>query len=636
MNNKPQRSRAYKIANIIGFVLLFLIVIGVGGYFVSMSKRNSSLEIAVFKGPISGATVNVYILNDNGEKGDLIKGPLTSDASGNVTVDLPANLPKRLLIESSGGSYKNEANGNTIQLKNSDTLIAVLPANAKVAAVTPFTYMATTLTKALIQGGALPDEAVISANEIIAKQYGVRSILDTLPVDASNESSAAQGSPEAKQYGLLLAGFAQLAKNLNVRSADLANAFAKDWSDGKADGAEDGKPITISGGGKLGEDSSKGLSDAAKQFAESNKNFTGIGEGGVSFNNSVPTTIGLRITGASLPTWVSGKKGSYGLEAKGGSLPFVWSVISGALLDGFSLSKDGIISGIYTLPSGVTKKISAPFMVEVKDAAGKTQSTTLSITIVPEAPTISVTNPPTLTVGQSYDIIVATAQGGMPPYIFGSEIASGPLPMGMNISINGDNGYLVGTPKAKGHFSFNICVMDSANTERCKAIAFDVEEKEVATPTSTPTPETQTKWEGAYRGTCTLASSDIPSEIAAEEPGICDPGDKQIYCPPYFFTVTDDYIWNKGAHRRSISDYTKSVGGDIDSSGVTTIQEAESYNDTTSDWSLQFYLSGGEKYVKGTFTHTFSCSWFSIEQGISWTRRCSCIYSLSGGPATAR
>ncbi len=508
--NKPQHSRAYKISNIIGFVLFFLVIIGVIFYFVSIlnSNSSSSLTIAVFKGPVSGATVNIYTLNDSGEKGDLIKGPLTSDASGNVTADLPANLPKRLIIESSGGSYKSESTGQTVQLKNSDTLTAVLPASTKTAAITPFTHMAVSLAKSLIQGGASPDEAVISANETIAKQYGVRSVLDTLPVDASNEN-ASQGNSEAKQYGLLLAGFAQLAKNLGVRSADLANAFAKDWSDGKADGTEDGQPITISNGGALGSASSKGLADAEKQFAESNKNYAGINEGGTSLNNPVATPVGLRIVGASLPAWVSGKHGSYALEAKGGSLPLVWSVVSGVLPDGFSLSKDGILSGVYTLPSGVTKKIFPQLTLEVKDQNGKTQSITLSITVAPETPKITTYNPPTLTVGQSYDEVIAQATGGLLPYTFQREASSGPMPMGMQITTNG---HLTGSPKAKGNFSFRVCVVDGADTEKCGSISLTVEqgqEEPAAAAPAAPAKNQPETWQGTITtsGRCECSSA---------------------------------------------------------------------------------------------------------------------------------
>lgn len=642
-NSKSGKSKIVWIVALFVFLVgLILMVVGGYNYFTQVKQEPSSfpssLEVVVTKGPISGAEVSVYELNVNGEKGDLIKGPLTSDVSGNVSFDLPANLPKRLFIESRGGSYKSEGTGQTVQLKDTDTLTAVLPAGTKTAAVTPFTHMAAALVKTKIQGGTSPDEAVISANQEVAKRYGLKSILETIP--------ASEGTSEERQYGLLLAGFATIAKNLGVRSIDLSQALAEDWSDGITDGKENSKAIGITNGPALGSSASpSGLSQAADQFAKSGKAYGSKEASVVVSPKPAPAPAAdFRITTTALPAWVSGKQGSYTITAEGGSLPLNWSVKSGSLPDGFTLSKDGVISGAFSLPQGVTKKIFPQFTAEAKDQTGKTQSITLSVTVVPEAPQITTYNPPTLTVGESYDEVVATANGGMPPYTFSREASSGPMPMGMQITSSGSDAHLTGSPKAKGNFSFRVCVADSASTEKCGSVMFAVKEEGIAAPAPAPapapatTPETPTtggKWDGAYRGVCTVISSDIPSELAAEEPQMCDDR-RRIYCPPYFFTVMDDYIWAKGVHRSDTSNYTKLVGGDIDSSGMTTIQEAENWNNTTSDWSLQFYLSGGEKYVKGTFTNTFECGWFSIEQRISWMRRCSCTYSLSGGPATGR
>lgn len=467
-------------------ILAGLVLLGIWSYHLIIPK-SSSLAVTVFKGPVSEASVSIYELDANGGKGDLIKGPLTSDASGNVNFDLPANLPKRLFIESKGGFYKSEATGQQVQLKDADALTAVLGAGTKTAAVTPFTHMAAVLAQAKIQSGVAPDEAVISANEAIAKQYGLKSILDIAPVDATN-SNTAQATFDQRQYGLLLAGFAQLAKNLDVRSIDLANAFAKDWSDGMLDGKENGNPITITNGPKLSSAGINGLNDATGQFAKSEKNYTSLRESSVSLN-PVLEKIGLRIITTTLPSWVSGRQGSFTVTATGGSLPLIWSVKSGSLPEGFALSKDGIISGAYTLTGGVTKKIFPQFTLEVKDQQGQTQSVTLSITVTPEAPKITTANPPTLTVGQSYDEVIATASGGMPPYNFEREASSGPMPMGMQIT---SNGHLTGSPKAKGNFSFRVCVVDSASTEKCGSVAFAVKEKEVAAPTPAPTPPAPT------------------------------------------------------------------------------------------------------------------------------------------------
>ena len=620
-------------------VLAGLVLLGIGAYRYII-QMSSSLIVTVAKGPVSGANVNIYELDANGGKGNLITGPLISDASGNVNFDLPPNLPKRLFIESKGGFYKSEATGQQVQLKDTDALTAVLPAGTETAAVTPFTHMAAALIQSKIQSGTAPDDAVISANVAVAKQYGLKSIFDTAPSDATN-SNASQATSEEKQYGLLLGGFTQLSKNLGVRSIDLANALAKDWSDGLVDGKENGNPITISNGPTLGSAGINGLNEATNQFAKSEKNYTSLKESSISLN-PVLEKISLRVITTSLPAWISGKQSSFAAKAKGGSLPLSWSVKSGSLPEEFSLSKDGIISGAYTLSGGVTKKIFPQFTLEVKDQQGQTQSVTLSVIVAPEVPKITTINPPTLIVDQSYEIIIATANGGLPPYTFQREAVSGPMPMGMQITSSGNNAVLSGLPQAKGSFSFRICVIDSASVEKCGGVAFSVKDKEVAAPAPAPTtvtPTTAGKWRGYYNlKECYVSNSQHPSDMPAEDIPTCP---THIYCGfasnavSVTYTYENEYILDMGAHTLNKSSWTQETGGDIDSSDATTIQEAgggagsgtSSYTDT---WKLQFYLSGGEKYVKGTYAHVRTCAYY-VNTIYKWGD-CSCDYSYLGGP----
>jgi len=546
-----------------------------------INQQPLSLTVTVFKGPVSGATVNIYTLNNNGQKGDLIKGPFTSDASGVVNFDLPSNPPKRFFIESKGGSYQSEATGQRVQLKDSDVLTAVLTAGTKTAAVTPFTHMAAALAQAKIQGGEAPDSAVISANFAVAQQYGLATILYIAPVDATIEESS-QASSEEKQYGLLLAGFAQLAKNLNVRSVDLANALAKDWSDGTVDGKQNNNSVVIVGGPALGNAGTDGLNNAKDQFAKSGKAFS-TKEATATVNPpSTKTSLEFTITTTALPNWVSGQTGSYTVIATGGSQPFKWSIKGGSLPPGFTLSQDGIISGTFTLSSDMTKKIFPPFTLEVKDQRGKTQTVTLSLTVAQELPTISVINPPTLTVGQSYEELIAMANGGMPPYQFGNEVTSGPIPMGMQIIAVGNKAYLTGSPKARGNFYFQVCVIDEAKNEKCgDNVTFAVEEKEVATPVPTPTPGIE-GWDGDYYGTTTITSG--PSEY-------CSYG-----AVPYKAEVKD----NRVTYTRDVLS-TPSDQGYIDSSGSVKELSYSAYEGTYQDYdTLQFYKSDGKAYLKGT------------------------------------
>lgn len=562
-------------------ILVGLGLLGMKGYSY-LTEKPSSLAVTVFKGPVSGATVNIYELDANGGKGNLIAGPLTSDASGNVNFDLPANLPKRFFIESKGGSYQSEATSQRVQLKDTDILTAVLSAGTKTAAVTPFTHMAVALAQARIQAGATPSDAVISANEDIAKQYGVNSIL-SVPVDATLQTSDSADS-EAKQYGLLLAGFAQLAKNLDVRSIDLADALASDWSDGTLDGQQNGQKVVIAEGPALGNAGTTGLDNAKNQFAKSGKAFSTKEASTTVTPSPTPVTSGLTITTKSLPAWVSGQQGKYALTTTGGSAPVTWSVKSGGLPPGFNLTSDGIISGAFSLPSGpsgLSKKIFPDFTLEAKDQKGDTKIITLSITVVAKAPRISVYNPPTLTVGQSYEEVIATADEGIPPYEFYREVVSGPMPIGMQITTSGNNAVLSGSPKAKGSFSFRVCVVDSASAEKCGSVAFAVKDKEVAAPM--PAPAKDIGWKGEYTGiSVPVASNDI----------LCNRHSSK------FTLITGSDVIGI-ADWLGYNDY-KNNQGVIDSSGFSKWEKQDGPLLHVLD--LQFYKSEDKAYAKGTYT----------------------------------
>ena len=209
----------------------------------------------------------------------------------------------------------------------------------------------------------------------------------------------------------------------------------------------------------------------------------------------------LRITTANLPAWISGTQAKFQLIATGGTPPLVWTVKSGKLPSGFALSSDGVLSGMSILSSGVTKKVFAPVVIQVKDKKGKMKTAKFSITVKPSPPSIAITNPSDLTVGQSVDETIATVTGGISPYRFATQAASGPMPFGMQITTVGSEAHLTGAPKAKGHFAFRLCVTDSTKTQKCGDIAFDVKDK-----------VTSETWQGTFttagRCVCTHASGD--------------------------------------------------------------------------------------------------------------------------------
>src|SRR5438477_5480409 len=96
----------------------------------------------------------------------------------------------------------------------------------------------------------------------------------------------------------------------------------------------------------------------------------------------------LKVGTASLPNASQSVAYSQALTASGGTSPYSWSVSSGTLPTGLSLSSTGTISGTPTVAGAF------PFTVAVKDAASASASASLSINVVTAAPpTVSISSP---------------------------------------------------------------------------------------------------------------------------------------------------------------------------------------------------------------------------------------------------
>jgi hypothetical protein len=115
---------------------------------------------------------------------------------------------------------------------------------------------------------------------------------------------------------------------------------------------------------------------------------------GVSATKQFTLTVGAGLAITSPSTLPSGTLGqaypAFTLAAVGGSKPYAWSVSSGALPAGLSLSSSGVITGT---PSGAG---SFTFTVQVKDSTGTTATQAFTLAIVPPtAPQVNVPGEPT-------------------------------------------------------------------------------------------------------------------------------------------------------------------------------------------------------------------------------------------------
>ena len=182
------------------------------------------------------------------------------------------------------------------------------------------------------------------------------------------------------------------------------------------------------------------------------------GDGGCSEYTSatVTTHAQLVITTTSLADGIRGEPYNGALNAEGGGAGFVWTVASGSLPAGLTLSDRGVISGI---PETVQTAI---FVARVRSDDGQTATRELTLRVV-DAPAgtgvtiVTARLAPGLQ-GRAYEVTL-TASGGDGSYTW--TVASGSLPAGLTL---GAGGQFSGAPTATGSATFTVRVTSAGRT----------------------------------------------------------------------------------------------------------------------------------------------------------------------------
>lgn len=162
----------------------------------------------------------------------------------------------------------------------------------------------------------------------------------------------------------------------------------------------------------------------------------------------------LTITNSSpLNEGIVGVAYSLILQATGGTGgPYTFTVASGVLPPGLTLSTAGVINGVPT-NSGTSN-----FSILVSDNAGGSNTKAFSITVNSSTLSITSTTLPAALVNTPYTTTL-TANGGRTPYTW--SVIIGALPPGLTLDTS--TGIISGTPTALGSFNFNVQVRDSNN-----------------------------------------------------------------------------------------------------------------------------------------------------------------------------
>ncbi len=222
--------------------------------------------------------------------------------------------------------------------------------------------------------------------------------------------------------------------------------------------------LNLAGGVIAGAPASAGSVTFTVQVSDSQSR---TGQKAITINISPPA---LSITTPVLANAMRGAAYNQPLSATGGTQPYSWTMIGGALPAGLALA-GGAISGTPTVSGNFA------ITVQVNDSQSRTASRNFNLTIVapPELKLNLATNMEAA-LGTAFNYQPG-ATGGVGPYTW--SIASGSLPGGLNL--NSATGAISGTPSQVGTFTVGLTVRDQVGQ-----IATGTVEIKVVDPATVP------------------------------------------------------------------------------------------------------------------------------------------------------
>jgi Putative Ig domain len=204
--------------------------------------------------------------------------------------------------------------------------------------------------------------------------------------------------------------------------------------------------VTLTGGGLLA-----GMPTEAGTFS-----FTvTVTDGRTLTSNATYTLVSnapvITVVPATLGDAQAGAAYSQQLSATGGTAPHVYSLESGELPEGLTLTAAGLISGTPTAPGSKT------FAVKATDSLGFGGTTSYTLPVAPAPLVVGPQALPAPVAGAAY-LGQLSATGGLGPFTF--AVTEGVLPTGLTLA--GDTGAISGTPTAVGSFAFTVTATDTA------------------------------------------------------------------------------------------------------------------------------------------------------------------------------
>jgi VCBS repeat-containing protein len=202
---------------------------GVGAS-TSMILPTLDVTATVVKGPVSGANCEIFAVTDTGVATTPAQASAISNSMGSITFT-NVHFEGAGLISCSGGTYKDESTGVTLDAPALRAVVDVVEGSAETPAPS---YVVSPLTEMVVQAsgsdlGAFADQAAV-----ITARFGIRfDITTVLPTELGVVALGAAGAADADRYGSVLALLSQLdADNADKNMAMLIAEIAVDLADG--------------------------------------------------------------------------------------------------------------------------------------------------------------------------------------------------------------------------------------------------------------------------------------------------------------------------------------------------------------------------------------------------------------------
>ena len=195
-------------------------------------------------GPVAGATVSIYLLHEDGTRGELFATTSTGD---NGEFSYTGKISGPIAVVVTGGAYTDEATGEVVNLREGDELVTLLSEGTSVqnVGVTALTTIASARASENASIGLAT--AIDAANKEVAVVFGLEGvdIVKVRPADLTDDTVDNKDS-HAATYGLVNAAFTQLAKDNGLKPQellDLLKNISDDYSDGGFDGKDHGRAL---------------------------------------------------------------------------------------------------------------------------------------------------------------------------------------------------------------------------------------------------------------------------------------------------------------------------------------------------------------------------------------------------------